>query len=196
MLRSCCRGRPAGQAVPEADIRELLRLATSAPSAYNCQNWRFIAVRTSRGKTALQAQAFGQPKVGEAAVVFIIVAKLDTVARLPGILQASVAAGALAADLASGWLAMAVRSYDGNPLLQRDEAFRSASLAAMTLMLAEQGMGLSSCPMSGFDAMGVASAFALQASEIPVLLVAVGAPLAGGGVRKPRQAVDEVLVFA
>jgi len=185
----------SSRVVPEADIRELVRLATLAPSAYNCQNWRFIAVRTHGGKTALQAQAFGQPKVGGAAVVFIIVGKLDTVARLPGILQASVEAGVLAPDIAGRWLAMSCQSYDGNPERQRDEAFRSASLAAMTLMLAAQGMGLASCPMSGFDAAGVARAFALHASEIPVLLVAVGYPLAGGEARKPRQALDEVLAF-
>ncbi|AHY09918.1 nitroreductase family protein [Serratia plymuthica] len=36
-------------------------------------------------------------------------------------------------------------------ILQRDEVVRSASLAAMTLMLAAQGMGLGSCPMVGFN---------------------------------------------
>ena len=83
----------------------------------------------------------------------------------------------------------------GDAQLQRDEAVRSASLAAMTLMLAAEGMGLASAPMGGFDAAGVASAFGLQADELPVMLVAVGRA-AEVAAPKPRRPVAEVLALA
>ena len=36
----------------DAQIAELIDLATHAPSAFNLQNWRFIAVRTPVGRPA------------------------------------------------------------------------------------------------------------------------------------------------
>lgn len=185
-----------GREISVADIEELVRLATLAPSAYNCQNWRFVAVRSASAKAALQALAYGQPKVGEAAAVFIVIGEQALTAQLPGILQAADDAGALPPDIVSRWLEMAGAAYADHPVPQRDEAFRSASLAAMTLMLAAAGMGLASCPMSGFDAAEVARRFALAASEIPVLLVAVGYPSSHDEIRKPRRPVAEVLAFA
>lgn len=74
---------------------------------------------------------------------------------------------------------MAQSSYGGDAQLQRDEAGRSASLAAMTLMLAAQGMGLVSGAMGGFDTPGVVQAFGLAPHELPVMLVSVGYPAPG-----------------
>ena len=34
-------------------IRELVRIGTSAPTSFHMQNWRFIAVRTSEAKARL-----------------------------------------------------------------------------------------------------------------------------------------------
>ena len=44
-------------------------------------------------------------------------------------------------DQRASLLSMIDGFYDGNPELQRDEAVRSASLAAMTLMLAARNRG-------------------------------------------------------
>lgn len=52
-------------------IESLVRLATRAPSAYNLQNWRFVAVRSAGAKARLRALAFDQPKVEEASVCFM-----------------------------------------------------------------------------------------------------------------------------
>ncbi|WP_338048971.1 nitroreductase family protein [Rhodoligotrophos defluvii] len=53
----------AERALSDEHIEELTRLATRAPTAYNLQNWRFIAVRTPEAKARLQAAAYGQAKV-------------------------------------------------------------------------------------------------------------------------------------
>ena len=81
--------------------------------------------------------------------------------------------------------------YGDNPTLQRDEAIRSGSLLAMSLMLAAQEQGLVSCPMIGFDAAGVADTFELDANTIPVMLVTVGYEAAGNWPQKPRRSVSE-----
>ena len=180
----------------DADVAELVRLATRAPSAYNLQNWSFIAVRSAEAKARLKAVAHGQQKVMDAPVTFIICGLLAAHQTLPRALRPSLDAGIISQSVFDSWVALAGRSHAGDPQLQRDEAFRSASLAAMTLLLAAEGMGLASGAISGFDPAGVAREFGLQASELPVMLVTVGHPAAGNWPQKPRKPVEEVLRFA
>ena len=181
----------------DADIEALVSQATRAPSAYNFQNWRFVAVRSPAGRQRLKAAAHGQQQVLDAAVTFIVCGTLRAHETLARALQPAVDAGVLPATLAADWVVQATREHAMNPGLQRDEAVRSASLAAMTLMLAAQGAGLASGAMAGFDAEGVVQAFGLSDNEVPVMLVTVGYPLQARAARqKPRRPVAEVIAFA
>ncbi|MDH2432543.1 nitroreductase family protein [Pokkaliibacter sp. MBI-7] len=182
--------------VSDSTIAELVRLATLAPSAYNLQNWRFIAARSDAAKIRLHAAAYGQQQVLDAAVTFVICGTLEAYRELADALQPSISQGIIGTAVADAWVQQATHSHRDNPVLQRDEALRSASLAAMTLMLAAQGMGLSSGAMSGFDPQAVSQAFHLQAHELPVMLVTVGQAAAGNWPQKPRRAVAEVLELA
>lgn len=177
----------------DAAIQALVHHASQAPSAYNAQNWRFIAVRTAEHKARLCEMAYGQPKVRDASVTFIVCGNLNPHVGLRQRLQPFVDAGHVDAAAADGMAAGAVRSYAGQPQMQRDEAIRSASLAAMTLMHAAQAMGLSSGPMIGFDPQQVQAGFGLGADEIPALLVTVGRAAPGNWPRKPRRPVAEQL---
>ena len=47
----------ASHSIDDAQIHELVRLATKAPTSFNLQNWRFIAVRTPGAKARLRAMA-------------------------------------------------------------------------------------------------------------------------------------------
>lgn len=185
----------ADRHLSDDDVSELVRLATRAPSAYNFQNWKFIAVRSPKAKARLHSVAYGQQQVVDAAVTFIICGTLAAHEGLPHALQPSVDAGILRQSTFESWVAMAKDSQHDQPQAQRDEAFRSASLAAMTLMLAAQGMGLSTGAMSGFDVDGVMREFGLSASEVPVLLVTLGYPAPGNWPQKPRKPLHEVLEF-
>ncbi|MDF1643882.1 MAG: nitroreductase family protein [Pseudomonadales bacterium] len=177
------------------EVRELVRLATRAPSAYNLQNWKFIAVQSADAKARLKVAAYDQPQVVDAAVTFIICGTLEAHEGLEYALKPSVEAGIFDRAMLEGWVAAATASHRNNEQHQRDEAFRSASLAAMTLMLAAQGMGLSTGPMSGFDPVAVSREFGLTDREVPVMLVTVGYPAPGNWPQKPRNPLDEVMVF-
>lgn len=184
----------ASHALDEAQIAELVRLATLAPTAYHLQNWRFVAVRTPAAKARLHALAWRQQKVLDAAVTYIICGTLQAHTQLADRLAPVVRAGVFGQAVGDAWVAQATAAHAPDDQLQRDEAVRSASLAAMTLMLAAEGMGLASAPMGGFDATGVASEFGLQSDELPVMLVAVGRA-AVMPVPKPRRPVAEVLAL-
>ncbi|HEV7434975.1 MAG TPA: nitroreductase family protein [Pseudorhizobium sp.] len=185
----------AAQSVSDTEIENLVRLATRAPSAYNLQNWRFIAVRSPERKAQLCALAYGQTKVEAAAVTFIVCGVLPNSAMLPARLQPFVDAGYMPADMPAAWQAAASRQYS-DERTARDEAIRSASLGAATLMFAAEALGLASGPMVGFDAASLADEFDLEADEVPVMLVTVGRAAPGNWPQKPRREIEEVLQFS
>lgn len=179
-----------------AEIGELVALATQAPSAFNLQNWTFIAVHSDEAKARLLPLALGQPKVVAAAVTFIICGTLAPHLTVSAALKPTLDAGIIDPAIYNGWVGAVQNMYSDNPSFQRDEAIRSASLAAMTLMLAAQDKGLVSCPMIGFNQAGVAEAFGLAPTEVPVMLVTVGRPGPGNWPKKPRKQISDVLTFA
>ena len=180
----------------EAEISDLVAVAGQAPTSFNQQNWRAIAVTSAEGKAKLMGLAWGQAKVAAAAVSFIMVGKSTGYKDLPALFASTVAAGHMTQDALDGMVGMANGMYATNPVLQRDEAVRSASLAGMTLMLAAQDMGLVTGPMIGFDPAGVAAAFGLSSDEVPAMVIACGKAAPGNWPRKARRAVGETLTFA
>ena len=177
----------------ERDISLLVELATKAPTAYNMQNWHFIAVQSEEAKIQLKSAAFGQQKIVDASIAFIICGKLEAHQQLSSTLEPSVKANIIGQHVADAWVTQAMAAHKNNDLLQRDEAIRSASLAAMSLLLAAQDMGFGSCPIGGFDAIEVSRQFALSENEIPVLIVVVGYPKEQNLRQKMRKPLSEIL---
>ena len=97
-------------------------------------------------------------------------------------------------EVADVWLTMANGMYGSDSRLARDEAIRSASLAAMTLMLAAGNRGYVSCPI-GFNPVQVMEILSISGHYVPVMMVAVGRPSSGNNPRRPRLPVDQVLAF-
>lgn len=175
-------------------IASLVDLAAKSPTAYNLQNWRFIAVRSESAKMRLKSAAFGQEKIINSSVNFIICGTLEAHKQLRSVLQASLEANIMEQKIVDAWV-MQIASYKDNLILQRDEAIRSASLAAMSLMLSAQDMGLGSCAIGGFDSTQIAYEFGLSSTEIPVIIIAVGYPTSDNWPQKPRKSLSEVLTI-
>ena len=89
-----------------------------------------MAVTKPEDKERLKQVAFGQQKVADAAVTFIVLGDTRGHEKLGDILDRSVAAGTIPRDLRDKWVAMANHGY-ADPQKARDEAIRSASLAAL-----------------------------------------------------------------
>jgi nitroreductase len=183
-----------GMQLSEAEIRQLVEDAVEAPSSFNIQHWRFVAVRRDGDKQRLCEAAFGQRQVADSAVTFIILGDLRAVEGLPAALEPAVREGAMTARQAEAWVRQAEAIY-GDERSARDEALRSCALAAMTMMLAAEARGLGSCPLSGFDPARVVQEFGIDERYVPVMLLAVGQPSGPGTARKPRLPVDAVLVL-
>ncbi|WP_304639703.1 nitroreductase family protein [Pseudomonas sp.] len=185
----------AARTLSDQEISDLIELATHAPSAFNLQNWRFLAVRSSEAKARLLPLAYGQQKVMDAAVTFIVCGTMNPHSSLPSSLKPTLEAGIIDKAIYDMWVGAAQGMYQDNLQLQRDEAIRSGSLAAMTLMLAAKGQGLVSTPMIGFDSAAVSETFGLAPEDVPVMLVTVGYPGESNWPQKPRKAVKDILEF-
>ncbi len=175
-------------------ILQLVGDATCAPSSFNIQHWRFVAVRNPTDKERLRQAAYGQEQVARAAVTFIVLGDLRAAETLPSIMAQAVERGAIAAGRAAAWIRMAGEIY-ADERVARDEAIRSASLAAMTMMLAAEARGLVAGALSGFDSKQVAREFGIEPRYVPVMLVAVGYPAGGPRPRMPRREIGEILAF-
>ncbi|MES2683159.1 MAG: nitroreductase family protein [Pseudomonadota bacterium] len=182
----------------KAEIEELVSYALEAPSSFDIQHTRFIAVVDQAQKEKLKALSWNQAKVADAAVTFIILGDTLGHEKLPDLLARAVKAGVFEQGVADYLVNGAAGFYSnyGNTQLVRDEVIRSASFAAMNLMLAADAKGLVSGPMIGFDSAGVQKAFNIPERYVPVMTLAVGyAKEAGNWPRKPRLTVAETLAY-
>lgn len=179
--------------IGQETLAQLVNLAGYSPSAYNLQNWRFIAVTTPEAKSLLREAAYGQPQVEAASSTFIVCGQLAAHKALEQRLSESVSAGIIPQSIADSWVGAASQSHEGNHQLQRDEAIRSASLAAMTLMLAAEELGLATGAMGGFDGEQLKRHFPLNEEDLPVILITIGKPAEGNWAQKSRRPVDEIL---
>ena len=179
----------------EDRIEELVRLATRAPNAFNLQNWRFIAVRTPDAKARLRKISWDQVKITDAAVTFIVCGELADHRKLAERLAPSVEAGVMPATMVPAWEAGAKSLYFEQPWRARDEAVRTPTIGATTMMLAAHAMGLGAGPMIGFDPEAVSQEFGLAEDEIPVMLIAVGYGTPENWPQKPRRPLSKVLTF-
>lgn len=164
-------------AITDRELQELFSRVVLSPSSFNLQHWRFVVIRDKQRKAELRRAAHDQKQVETASAVIVVLGKLNAHEDAPAVFSGT------PESTQTVLLPMISRFYEGKPQLQRDEAIRSASLAAMTLMLGAVDMGYATCPMIGFDPDAVGRLIDLDDQHIPVMLVVMGKPI--GDIR-PR----------
>jgi nitroreductase len=174
-------------------IRELVRIGTSAPTSFHLQNWRFIAVRSPEAKARLRPIAWNQPAITEAAVTFIVCGQLVETSVIPARLAPLVEAGIMPPEMVPEWEIPARDLYMAYPQRRRDEAIRTATFGAAAIIYAAKSMGMGSTPMIGFDFDAVHREFELAEDEVPVMLLSIGPERPGNWAQKPRLPVSDVL---
>ncbi len=179
-------------ALSDAEVTELAALAGLAPSSFNIQHVRFVAVTDPELKAKLKAVAYNQAKVGDAAAVFVLFGDMSAHIAFAERLKGAVAAGFMDQGTADYMTNMSGNFYS-NPVAAREEAVRSAGLAGMALMLAAEEKGYGSAPMIGFDPAGVSQVLGVPARYFPAIMIAVGPLAAGNMAQKPRLSTADTL---
>ena len=173
--------------ITDAELRAIFDKVVLAPSSFNLQHWRFVVVRDHQLKAKLREVSYGQEQVQTASAVVVILGKLDAHRD-----AAEIYADA-PAEVKKTLLPMIEQFYANNPALRRDEAIRSAALAAMTLMCAAGEMGYATGPMIGFDPRGVAQLIGADDNHVPLMLVAIGKSAGESRPRPTRLPPDRVV---
>jgi len=169
-------------------ITELVELASEAPTSFNTQNWHVIAITDHEVRKQLREVAWDQPKVTDSAVLFAVLGNTHVTEKLSESMNLATDAKIVEPEIQEWFETNATNFYKDQPQLSRDEALRSGSYLAMSLMLAGQEKGYGSGPMIGFDAQRVAEILKVPKSYVVTVLISMG-PLASEGNwnRKPRR---------
>lgn len=174
--------------IPREDIEELIRLAGRAPSAWNLQPWRVVAVSDASTKDRLQQAAFKQPQVGRAPVVLVIYSDMAaTLGHLDEVLSPALSADArerLAARIQGRFSALEAAAAESWGVAQ-------VGIFLGYLLLLIEAFGYSSSPMLGFQPAEVKAILGLPASVEIAALVAVGTAAEDGALsaRRPLETV-------
>jgi nitroreductase len=169
--------------IPDDELREILRLAGRAPSAWNLQPWRFVVVRDPALKTQLMAAANNQPQVGAAPAVIVLYSDMDDVlAHLDEIVTPD-KVDRMSKQFAA--MSPADRAAWGHGM---------AYIALGWLLLIAQSRGYTTSPMLGFDAAKVKTLLDLPPTSTVAALVALGLPNEEGALSR-RLPVDRTTSF-
>lgn len=174
--------------VSESQVRELIEAANLTPSAFNIQHWRFVWLRDPAVLGQASEAVWYQPQVTDAALVLLVCMDLKAWQKSPQRYWVNAPP-----EVAEHMVDNTLKTYADNPRLERDEAMRSASMAAMTLMLKAQDMGLESCAMA-CDEARMAELVRLPADHAVCMVIAFGKPLKAPYPRPGLVSVDDVLV--
>jgi nitroreductase len=146
--------------IDQNDLREVLRLASLAPSAWNAQTWRFAVVQDPATKERLQEAAYGQKQITNAPAVIVVYSDMeDTLQNVeetahPGMGDAGRTGQRQTFDRVFGAQEEAQRGQWG---------LAQANIAFGFLMVAARGLGYDTVPMLGFDPQKVRELLGLPA---------------------------------
>ena len=185
--RQSIKSYQADKTISDTDLDELMQEVVLSPSSFNLQHWKFVAVKSNDLKKSIREAAWGQEHVESCSFLIAVCGKLNAFEDAPVIYQD------VDPEIQKKVLPMIKGFYEDHTQLQRDEAIRSASLAAMTFMFGAVNRGWDTCPMIGFDPVAVAKILELDASHIPVMLLTLGYRKEDPRPRSPRRPVAEVV---
>ena len=177
--------------VPQEEIRDLLRLAAKAPSAFNVQPWRFIVVTDNDLKQKLAAAAYNQQQVINAPATIVIYS--DMVSALDRVPEA------MHPDMPQDQRDAGVTRFRGQFASQSVEeregwGLGQANIALGYLLLLAEAKGLATSPMLGFEPEKVKELLGLPSHVRMPALVAIGYP-AEEGFRPHRLPIDSIVEF-
>ncbi|MEJ5347385.1 MAG: nitroreductase family protein [Desulfosoma sp.] len=178
--------------ITASDLQKIYDAAKLAPSSFNLQPWKVVAVLSKEEKEKLRAVAMNQPKVTEASAVLVLFGNTQQFLECQDVLDDRVTKGYLKAEAVPQVTAIMQQLYGGERAL--GYASRNVGLFAMNFMLAALDQGWDTHPMDGFDVEGVQKLFGLDPKYVPVMLIAIGrkrpdAPLLPRGMRRSFEEV-------
>jgi nitroreductase len=177
--------------LPEADLRELLRLAGRAPSAFNVQPWRFVVVQDESLKAKLSEAAFGQQQIVRAPATIVMYSDMvSALERMPESIHPD-----LPPDKRDAGVGSVRGTFTNQSEAQREEwGNAQANIALGYLLLLAETLGYATSPMLGFDPAKVKRLLDLPSHVRIPALVSIGIA-AEEGFRPHRLPAESLVDF-
>jgi len=175
--------------ITEEEIDQLMSLAQLTPTAYNQQNYRFVLVRDTALRKQIRVAAWDQAQVTDASILIVLCADTKAWEKEPARYWASAPK-----EVQDYMVPMIDNYYRDREQVQRDEAMRSAGLAAQTIMLAAKAMDYDTCPMDGFDFEAVGKLINLPEDHAIAMFVVVGKAAEPAKPRPTLLTMDEIVI--
>lgn len=153
-------------------LENIINLAVLAPSAFNLQPWKIIAVKSEEAKKRLYPLAFNQPKILEAPVTLIIAG--DKAGYLPDKEAWSTFEAQAGKEGTDGAKQFAHLLYATTEERKIKFAESNGGLLGMSIMYAAQYYGVDSHPINGIDFDGIQKEFKLGEDKNVVMLISLG----------------------
>lgn len=193
--RRSVRKYDSSAVISEAEILEILEIATKAPSSSNMQPWRFLIVTDPELKQKLQPIAFNQQQVAEASAIVIVLGDLEMYSLSDKIYGASVEAGYMTQEVADNFIANSTKMYSGLPAERLKEiVVFDTGLVAMQIMLTARAKGYDTVPMGGYNRDQVKELFNISDRFLPTLMLPIG-KAATEGHPTTRLSLDDIASF-
>ncbi|WP_336784926.1 nitroreductase family protein [Paenibacillus sp. MMO-177] len=161
--------------ISDEEIKEILELATKAPSSANTQSWRFLVITDQALKDQLLPIANNQQQVVDASAVVVILGDLEFYTKLGEINGAAVKAGYMTEEIAQRFTDHYTKLFPSIPKERVTEivAF-DAGLVSMQIMLAAKSKGYDTVPMGGYDRDKLKAFFEIPDRYLPLLVLPIG----------------------
>lgn len=188
--------------IPPEILDQLVELTLLAPSSWNFQPWRIVAISDSEQKLKLKEAAYNQAQIWEAPVTFVFAAKLDAWEEtIEQIIEQALQVDAWSEKYAH-YMRKTVPSSQkvlATHNLLREYVIKDAMIAATHCALAAESLGLGTTFMNGWveekvkDVIGIPKT-ARDQYAIAILLP-VGYPDPNSPARNPGRLNKKLTLF-
>ena len=159
--------------LPEADVHEILRLASLAPSSSNTQPWRFVVVTNDEMRVKLREAGYNQRQYTTAPVIIAVIADgEDMLASLEETAHPNMQNDPAALDRYINGTRSRLAKLSVEE--RKTWAAEQTVYAVSYLTLAAQSLGYDTSVMGGFDGAKVAALLDIPAHAKVVVMVTLG----------------------
>ena len=179
--------------LPEADVHEILRLASLAPSSSNTQPWRFVVVTNDEMRVKLREAGYNQRQYTTAPVIIAVIADgEDMLASLEETAHPNMQNDPAALDRYINGTRSRLAKLSVEE--RKTWAAEQTVYAVSYLTLAAQSLGYDTSVMGGFDGAKVAALLDIPAHAKVVVMVTLGRGTEPGFPHH-RHSVDRITRF-
>lgn len=190
--RHACHSFQPGGHIARHDLESILEAGRLSPSSFGLEQWHFVVCEGETDKAALQAAAFNQPQVGEAAAVIVLLAKLTDLHP-----DAPYARRLLQREYPGERFAEALEMYRGFHAMTDVPSWSitQCHIAAANMMTAAAALNIDSCPIGGFDPGRIREILGIHPQQHAIALLLTFGPCAEAAPEKQRLPLSELVTW-